>query len=118
MKLWTSSVGEAANARLRHADNGGMLTRTTMLQLSRQEHDSTRVFADALRDRFGDRVRGIHLFGSKARGEGTAESDVDLLVVLGRVGEWEQRDVIRLASTVLRWHGPGLQRRPMCPVIG
>jgi predicted nucleotidyltransferase len=31
---------------------------------------------------FGDRLHGVVLFGSEARGEAGAESDIDLLVVL------------------------------------
>ncbi|MGH2991000.1 MAG: nucleotidyltransferase family protein [Solirubrobacterales bacterium] len=39
-------------------------------------------FVDALRERLGERLRSVWLFGSRARGERPAsESDVDLLVV-------------------------------------
>jgi predicted nucleotidyltransferase len=36
----------------------------------------------ALRDAFGDRVRGVILYGSEARGEAQSDSDIDLLVLL------------------------------------
>lgn len=39
---------------------------------------------------FGERLRGIVLFGSEARGEAREDSDIDLLVLLsGPVGVWD-----------------------------
>jgi predicted nucleotidyltransferase len=35
-----------------------------------------------LQDTYGDRLRRVILYGSRARGDATPESDVDLLVVL------------------------------------
>jgi predicted nucleotidyltransferase len=37
---------------------------------------------EALADAFGDRLRGVVLFGSQARGEALPDSDIDLLVLL------------------------------------
>lgn len=34
---------------------------------------------------YGERLRGVYLFGSYARGEADAESDVDVLIVLDRI---------------------------------
>jgi len=34
---------------------------------------------------YGARLRGVYLFGSYARGDGSEESDVDVLIVLDRV---------------------------------
>lgn len=36
----------------------------------------------ALAAAFGDRFRGVILFGSEARGEATVDSDVDLMILL------------------------------------
>ncbi|MEA3367515.1 MAG: nucleotidyltransferase domain-containing protein [Planctomycetota bacterium] len=36
----------------------------------------------ALREAFGDRLRGVILYGSEARGEAETDSDIDLLVLL------------------------------------
>jgi len=40
---------------------------------------------DGLRPVLGERLRGLVLYGSHARGEADRESDVDLLVLLDRV---------------------------------
>lgn len=48
--------------------------------------------ADDLRALYGDRLRGVLLFGSWARGDAHPESDIDLLVVLDRVeSPWAER---------------------------
>jgi predicted nucleotidyltransferase len=46
---------------------------------------------------YGPRLRGVYLFGSHARGEADAESDVDILVVLDRV----ERPALEIARTSL-----------------
>ncbi len=42
----------------------------------------------ALRDAFGERLQGVVLYGSEARGEAGPNSDVDLLVLLDRVDHY------------------------------
>jgi len=37
---------------------------------------------------YGPRLRGVYLFGSRARGEAGAESDVDVLIVLDRLDRY------------------------------
>lgn len=41
-----------------------------------------RSLADRLRERFGDRIKDIVVFGSVARGEADEESDIDMLVLV------------------------------------
>ena len=49
--------------------------------------------AGDVREHFGPRLRDVRLFGSAARGDWQATSDVDVLVLLDRVGS-EDRDWI------------------------
>jgi uncharacterized protein len=44
-------------------------------------------FAAEVRRHYGDRVKGIYLFGSRARGDHAPESDADVAVVLEN-GDW------------------------------
>ena len=46
-----------------------------------QAMDQARAAAVALAQALGERLWGVVLFGSAARGEATADSDLDLLVV-------------------------------------
>ena len=39
---------------------------------------------------YGDRLKGIYLFGSHARGEAGQDSDVDVLIVLDRVDNYSE----------------------------
>jgi hypothetical protein len=53
--------------------------------------DIVRQVAHDLRALYGERLRGVMLFGSWARGDAHPESDVDLLVVLDRVeSPWKE----------------------------
>jgi tRNA nucleotidyltransferase (CCA-adding enzyme) len=54
-------------------------------------------FARALRDRFGERVSEIVLFGSYARGAAHEESDVDVLVAIDELSDEERIEVLDLA---------------------
>ena len=63
----------------------------------------------------GERLRGVYLFGSKARGDYDPESDVDLAIlvegldrktkdnILDTVGNAEIRYVVVISSFVLSW---------------
>lgn len=74
---------------------GGMSPRT-----SPRVERSLRRFAVELRRRFASSLRELRLFGSQARGEAGAESDVDVLVVLDAV-DWRTRcQILDLAADV------------------
>jgi predicted nucleotidyltransferase len=45
-------------------------------------------FARAVKAAYGNRLKGLYLFGSRARGDHTRESDADIAVVLAD-GNWD-----------------------------
>jgi uncharacterized protein len=55
-------------------------------------------FKKALIEQFGARIAGLRLFGSYARGEAGAESDVDILVLLEGATRPEANEIVGLAS--------------------
>ncbi len=57
-------------------------------------------FVGAVRERFGSRVAAVVLFGSRARGEGHAESDLDVLVLVHGLTRDDRRTVIDVAYDV------------------
>ncbi len=62
-------------------------------------------FARVVRERFGDSILDIRLFGSHARSAAHEESDVDVAVVLNEAG-WEvRRNIIDLAADIGLEHG-------------
>ena len=73
-------------------------------------------FAAAVRRHYGDRLRGLYLFGSRARGDHTAESDADVAVVLAD-GDWrvleEKKALIRLGYDLMVDTGTDIQAWPM-----
>jgi predicted nucleotidyltransferase len=54
-------------------------------------------FATELKERLGEKVLGIYLFGSAAKGTTTEESDIDILVVYSDI---EERDLLEVASEI------------------
>ena len=54
-------------------------------------------FTTALRVRYGDRYRGLWVYGSEARGEARPDSDVDLLLIL-RDANRPTREIDRIAD--------------------
>ena len=57
-----------------------------------------RDFTQAVRIAYGDRVKGIYLFGSRARGDHASDSDADIAIVLADGGwsVWDEK--MRLAD--------------------
>jgi predicted nucleotidyltransferase len=55
-------------------------------------------FERRLRERFGDQLLSVRLFGSFARGTANEDSDVDVFVLLANASYRERRDVLDLAS--------------------
>lgn len=55
-------------------------------------------FAAALRSRYGSRIVRLVLFGSRARGEGNEESDLDVAVILADEAGDLRREIYDLAT--------------------
>ncbi|WP_456423951.1 nucleotidyltransferase family protein [Thermococcus sp.] len=58
------------------------------------------VIGRRIREAFGERVREVIIFGSRARGDWNEESDLDIMVVLDRVNP-EDWDIIGKLSAEL-----------------
>ena len=58
-----------------------------------------------LEGRFGQRLDGLLLFGSRARGQGHPESDLDVLVVERELSSAERREVGHFSGDLLTRHG-------------
>lgn len=75
-----------------------------------------RRFAADLRAHYGERLRGLYLFGSRARGDHTPESDVDVVVLLDD-GDWrlfsEKMDIAGIATDTIVETGVHVQGWPV-----
>ena len=60
-----------------------------------------REFLEYLQRNFGDRIRGVYLFGSYVRGDYTDESDVDVLII----GDLSLDDILDEVFSILMNYG-------------
>lgn len=72
--------------------------------LSATERAALADFTGFLRSRFGPRIRVLQLFGSRARGEGHEESDLDVLAVIEDLSKTERNAVWEYTGDVLTKH--------------
>ena len=74
-------------------------------------------YARAVRELYGSRVKGVYLFGSRARGDHKPESDADVAVVLADDGGWdfwaEHRRLSDLGYDTLMESGADVQGWPI-----
>jgi predicted nucleotidyltransferase len=69
--------------------------------LTAEERAAVTEFSRRVRERFGDRVRKVAVYGSRARGDVHEGSDIDVLVLLeGKVGFPDRHTVTRMACDV------------------
>lgn len=64
-----------------------------MAPFNDQEERALELFRTKLHGIFGQDLEALRVFGSKARGESTADSDLDILVVL-KQGGWESKHAV------------------------
>jgi predicted nucleotidyltransferase len=62
--------------------------------MSKQEEAIVKVFKNSLEERYPGEILRVLVFGSKARGDATDKSDIDVLVV-SRFDDWKKADAIR-----------------------
>ncbi|MCP4610659.1 MAG: nucleotidyltransferase domain-containing protein [Planctomycetes bacterium] len=86
-------------------------------QLSLKPYDKAALqhFIRIIQSNYEDQVQLVALFGSKARGDDTSESDIDVLVVL-RNNDWQLRDAMRtLGARISLEHDVLLSIRAVSP---
>ena len=64
--------------------------RPCMLICRMERNTLLKTIRSALEGMYGRRLRGVLLYGSEARGEACADSDIDVLVLLDRVSDYGQ----------------------------
>lgn len=74
------------------------------MDLTPHEKEVLDQFCSRTREAFGSRVRELVLFGSRARGEGHEDSDVDVCVVIDDLDWREKRDVFAITGDLLAKH--------------
>ena len=79
--MWLRDRKVAAIKRRRTTRADRLLAEERLPYLTDRERKSLARFLERLEAECGDRVQRVVLFGSRARGDHDAESDVDLLVV-------------------------------------
>ena len=71
-------------------------------------------YVQKVRERFGDRVAGIYLYGSRARGDFRQDSDTDVAIVLKEVDFWSDLfDLVDLAFDLNVGSETYIQPRPV-----
>lgn len=72
-----------------------------MAGLTKKDKEALMLFKEQLNEELPEQVKSIRLFGSKARGDATEESDVDVLVVVKQHEKESWDKVIQLASGII-----------------
>ena len=71
------------------------------LALKKNERAALAELRERLQERFGDRLAKLTLFGSKARGDGDEESDLDVAVVIrGYESSWRIDEVDQMTNGI------------------
>lgn len=73
--------------------------------MKRIQDKKLKIFIDQLRKRFGQNLKRIILFGSRARGDYTEESDYDLLLIFEKMTPEIKKYVDQIEDEMLFSHG-------------
>ena len=71
--------------------------KTLKFRDGKKKEDVVDYFVSELRNYFGEKILGVYLFGSTAKGLGTLESDIDILVVYSNMNE---HNLLEVASEI------------------
>lgn len=77
-----------------------VLTRETWTMAVEPVPEVARAFGERMRERFGERLREVKLFGSYARGTARESSDIDVLAVVTGLTRAEKIEAIELAAEI------------------
>jgi hypothetical protein len=81
------------------------------VHLTDRERQAALEFVEKVRQRFESQLISAVLFGSRARGEATPDSDMDVLIVMAKVDPKISREIRYLAVEVWLKHGIYLSTR-------
>lgn len=79
---------------------GRRYARSVAARLSPGEENALRAFRERARAIGGDNLVRLALFGSRARGEGHEDSDLDVLVLLKRADRAQRRALLDAAADI------------------
>jgi predicted nucleotidyltransferase len=74
-----------------------IFARLQSIILNESEQTAVHAFLQKLHQQYGDAIQQITLFGSKAGGESTPDSDIDVLIVVAEES-WPLRDEISVIA--------------------
>ena len=86
-----------------------------MTELTTKEEEALRRFARLIRERFAGRLGSLQLFGSKARGDATKYSDIDVLVIVDEATWRDRHAASSVSSAVLVESGIDISARVFSP---
>lgn len=87
------------------------------VKLSKKEIQAIELLKEGLLGKFGGNLICIKLFGSRARGDTHAESDIDVLLIVKKRTKWFDNYVIDLICNILNEYGVYLETVTMTKKI-